>query len=122
MNEEQNDVGTEVCIGILQEAFPDIEVTSEIPFDRPEDPMIQVSRTGGKQGEFVSEPTMQLFVWGSDDSSASSMAMTAIQSVVAAACDHESLSHAECTSMERDEWAAAGESRYRVQMKLVINL
>lgn len=122
MSDARNDVGTEICIDVLRETFPDIEITSEIPFDRPEGPMIQLSRTGGKDGEFLAEPTMQILLWGSDDASASSMATTAVQSIRAAARDHDSLSSAECTSMERDEWAANGESRYRVQMKLVINL
>ncbi len=122
MTESMRDPGTEICIKILSEAFPGIEVTSEIPFDRPEEPMIQVSRTGGPETEFTSEPTMQVLVWGGSDAAASSMALTAIHAVKDAVLDHERLSHAECTEMSRDEWAAMGESRYRIQMKLVIDL
>lgn len=111
-----------ICLDILERSLPGIPVTSELPFERPEPPMIQISRTGGEEAEFLSKPVMQMLCWGGDDPGAQALCMDAVHALKEAAEGDDALSAVDCQSMSRDEWAPTGEARYRAQLKLVINI
>lgn len=122
MAEEYESDPTRLCISILKRAFPDIPITSEIPFERPPAPLIQISRTGGEDTDFVSKPVMQMLCWGGSDPGSQALCMDAVSALRAAAEEDKVLSSVVCQSVSRDEWTVEGEARYRAQLNLVINV
>lgn len=108
-----------LVVGVLADAL-DVPVSTEIPPERPER-LITVSLASDSSDTFIHRPTMALTVWGSTDQDAHGLAVSAYHALAEAAQTHELLSSAQLATMSRDEWTRDGQSRYLVEVDLVIN-
>lgn len=110
-----------LCVSVLSERIPGLEVSTEVPGERPDGPFVQVSRTGGTGSDFLDEPIMTLVCWASSDAAAYALGIDCVHALAKQAEDDPYLSAAELITMSRDEWGATGQSRYMVQVRLTIN-
>lgn len=108
----------EVLLGALGGA---VEVSTDLPMEHPRGPYVQLSRTGGEDSPFLLSPIVTLLVWGESDLEACRLATSCAHALSEAAKSHPRLSAAEATQVSRDEWAASGQSRYMVQLRLAVN-
>lgn len=121
MSEEARETTVGTCVRIIEEAIG-VEASSEMPLDRDAGaPYVQVSRTGGEDGEFIDRPIMTLMCWAASDQAAYMLAEDCLRAVKEAAKDDEWMSACEMVSMSRDQWTPAGAARYMLQMRLTIN-
>lgn len=111
----------EMAVGILAEAFGDVPVSTEVPFDRPERLVVVVMEGGASDG-YLATPYLGITCWGSDDHDARSMAAYAADALREASLDHPLLSAAQLESLARDEWTATGQARYYARVRLTVNL
>ena len=109
-----------LVVGILSDAL-DVPVSTEIPPERPER-LITVSLSSDASDMLFHRPTMALTVWGSSDRDAHGLAVSAFHALAEAAQTHPLLSSAQLQTMSRDEWTRDGQSRYLVEIDLVINV
>lgn len=111
----------EMAGGILQDAFGDVPVSTEIPFNRPER-FVAVAMEGGASDGFIATPYLGITCWGTDDHDAQTMAIYATDALRDASLDHPWLSAAQLESLTRDEWTATGQARYYARVRLTVNL
>lgn len=111
-----------MTVNILQDAFGEVPVSTEVPWgrDRPER-LVVVSMEGGAPGEFLLTPLMGITCWGQSDHDAMTMATYAIDSLRTAAETDPYLSAVDVESLQRDEWTATGQARYYATARLYIN-
>ena len=110
-----------LVVGVLQDAFSTVPVSTEVPAERPTR-FITVSLTGDSSDELIRRPTVSLVVWGTTDADAHGLAVSAFHALVDAAKTHELLSSAQLQTMTRDEWTNTGQARYLVEIDLTINV
>lgn len=108
-----------LVIEVLAEAL-DVPVSTEIPPERP-GRLITVSLASDNSDMLIHRPMMALTVWGSSDPDAHGLAVSAYHALTEAAQTHPLLSSAVLNTMSRDEWTRDGQSRYLVEVELVIN-
>ena len=110
-----------LVVGILQDAFPTVPVSTEIPPNRPSR-FINVALSADQSDMFVRRPTVSLTVWGRSDEDAHGLALSAFHAIAEAAQTHDLLSSADLQTMSRDEWTSTGQARYLVEVDLTINI
>lgn len=109
-----------LVVGILQDAFPTVPVSTEVPSTRPTR-LITVDLTADASDELMHRPTISLMVWGTSDADAHSLALSALHALSEASMTHDLLSAVSLQTMARDEWSGTGQARYLVQIDLTIN-
>lgn len=114
---------TELTVGILQDAFGSVPVSTELPMGRQNAPerLVVVTLMGGPDDGFLWEPVMGITCYGTTDRDAFGMAQYAAEAMAEAAMDHPYMSAAETESISRDEWTTTGQARYYAQVRLTIN-
>lgn len=109
-----------IALPVLEEAFGDVPVTTEVPSSRPER-LVVASLAGGSTDGFVVTPLIGVTCWGRDDHDAQTMARYASEALAEAAESHPYLFDAQLASLSRDEWTATGQARYYAEIYLTIN-
>jgi hypothetical protein len=109
-----------IVLPIIEEAYDDVPVTTEVPRDRPER-LVVVTRAGGSTDGFVATPLIGVTCWGRDDHDAQTMARYGFDALAEAAEEHPNLFSADLLSLSRDEWTATGQARYYAEITLTIN-
>ena len=109
-----------LVVDILKDAFPTVEVSTEIPPNRPTR-YINVALSADQSDMFLRRPTVALTVWGRTDADAHGLALSAFHVLADAAQTHDLLSSADLQTMSRDEWTNTGQARYLVEVDLTIN-
>lgn len=114
---------TELTVGLLQEAFESVPVSTELPMGRQNAPerLVVVTLAGGPDDGFLAMPLMGITCYGATDRDAFNMAKFAADTLAEAAEDHPYLSAAENESISRDEWTTTGQARYYALVRLYIN-
>lgn len=110
---------TDLVVAILGAAL-DVEVSTEVPEDRPER-FVQVDLAGDQSDAFVLRPRYALTCWGATDKDAHSIAVSCVDALREAAMDDDHLSSVAMESMSRDGWGRTGQARYLVEVDLTIN-
>lgn len=110
-----------LVVDILQDAFPTVPVSTEIPPNRPSSRFINVALSADQSDMFLRRPTVALTVWGRTDADAHGLALSAFHVLADAAQMHDLLSSADLQTMSRDEWTNTGQARYLVEVDLTIN-
>lgn len=110
----------EIVVDELSKAFPDVDVSTEVPAERPER-LVWVKRDGGGGDEFLDRPRVSLTCYGASDVDAEDICLGCVDALQEAAQVHPYLSHCELETMSRDSWSVDGTARYRAVVDLVVN-
>ena len=111
---------TKLVIDILSDALT-VPVSTDIPRDRP-DRLVLVDLSGDESTPYLLRPRYDLTCWGTSDSDAKGIALSAVQALQEAALDHPYLSACQLETMSREEWTRNGQGRYLAVVGLVINI
>ena len=113
---------TALVISLLQEAFPTVHVSSEIPSGQgaaPEGDFIAVGRSGGADTAHLMKPEMEIVVWSSSDAKASALAYDCLHTLQKDAKTHPHLTSVSAVTNSRDPWGPEV-GRYRILIDLVV--
>lgn len=110
---------TELCVSILGAAL-DVPVSTDVPESRPTR-FVLVDLSGYQFDGFIHDARYMLTCWGSSDRDAKGIAFSAVQALQEASETHPYLSACFLETMSREEWSKTGQSRYLVEVDLIIN-
>ena len=109
-----------LVVDLLGDALT-VPVFSDMPRNRPAR-CVSVDLDGDSSTPYLLLPRIALTCWGTSDSNAHGIALSAVEALRDAAIDHPYLSSAQLESMSRDEWGNTGQGRYLAILSQVINV
>lgn len=110
---------TALCVSILSGAM-DVPVSTDVTESRPTR-FVLVDLSGYQYDGFIHDARYMLTCWGRSDKDAKGIALSAVQALQEAAETHPYLSACFLETMSREEWSKTGQSRYLVEVDLIIN-